>query len=122
MNVKNIQQVRVVWDGDRWELHLVCKVAIPVEDAPSDNTMGIDFGINNYLAIAYDDGDAELYPKNVLKQDKHYFTREEYDPSHRALRSRQKLSRQKDTYCTRLPNTSLNSTSPTSLVALPSVT
>jgi putative transposase len=91
-----------VWNGDRWELHLVCKVEIPVEDAPGDNTAGIDLGIKNYLTIAYDDGDAELYPGNVLKQDKHYFTRDEYDtegedgPSKRALRARQKLSRRKD--------------------------
>jgi putative transposase len=102
VTVENIQQVRAVWNGDRWELHLVCKVEIPVEDAPGDNTAGIDLGISNYLAIAYDDGDAELYPGNVLKQDKHYFTRDEYDtegengPSRRALRARQKLSRRKD--------------------------
>jgi len=62
--------VRAVRNGDRWELHLVCKVEIPVEDAPGDNPTGIDLGISNYLAIAYDDGDAELYPRNVLKQDK----------------------------------------------------
>ncbi|EMA58707.1 RNA-guided endonuclease InsQ/TnpB family protein [Halorubrum lipolyticum] len=102
VTVENIQQVRAVWNGDRWELHIVCKVEIPVEDAPGDNTAGIDVGIKNYLAIAYDDGDAELYPGNVLKQDKHYFTRDEYDtegengPSRGALRARQKLSRRKD--------------------------
>lgn len=100
--VENIQQVRAVWNGDRWELHLVCKVEIPVEDSPGDRTAGIDLGISNYLVIAYDDGDAELYPGNVLKQDKHYFTRNEYDTegkngsSRRALRARQKLSRRKD--------------------------
>ena len=102
VTVENIQQVRAVWNGDRWELHIVCKKEIPVEDAPGDNTAGIDLGINNYLAIAYDDGDAELNPGNVLKQDKHYFTRDEYEtegkngPSRRALRARQKLSRRKD--------------------------
>jgi len=102
VTVENIQQVRAVWNSDRWELHLVCKVEIPVEDAPGDNTAGIDLGIKNYLAIAHDDGDAGLYPGNVLKQDKHYFTRDEYDtegengPSRRALRARQKLSRRKD--------------------------
>ena len=102
--VENIQQVRAVWNGDRWELHLVCKVEIPVEDAPGDNTAGIDLGIKNYFAIAYHDGDADLYPGNVLKQDKHYFTREQYDtegengPSKRALRARQRLSRRKDRF------------------------
>jgi putative transposase len=102
VTVENIQQVRAVCNGDRWELHPVCKVEIPVEDAPGDNTAGIDLGIKNYLAIAYHNGDAELYPGNVLKQDKHYFSCDEYDtegengPSHRALRARQKLSRRTD--------------------------
>jgi len=102
VTVENIQQVRAVWNGDRWELHLVCKVEVLVEDAPGDNTAGIDLGIKNYLAIAYDDGDAELYLGNVLKEDKHYFTRDEYGtegengPSRRALRARKKLSRRKN--------------------------
>ncbi len=61
VTVENSQQVRAVWNGDRWELHLVCTVEIPVKDAPGDNTAGIDLGIKNYLAIASDDGDAELY-------------------------------------------------------------
>ncbi len=34
VEVENIQQVRAVWNGDEWELHLVCKKEIPVEDAP----------------------------------------------------------------------------------------
>ncbi|AFK21370.1 putative IS1341-type transposase [Haloferax mediterranei ATCC 33500] len=51
----------------------------PRENTSGDNTAGIDLGIRNYLAIAYDDGDAELYPGNVLKQNKHYFTRDGYD-------------------------------------------
>jgi len=48
------------------------------------------------------DNPYELYPGNVLKQDKHYFTRDEYDtegedgPSKRALGAQQKLSRRKD--------------------------
>src|SRR6056297_1881793 len=29
VTVENIQQVRAVWDGDRWEIHLVCYVEIP---------------------------------------------------------------------------------------------
>ncbi|MFT4964522.1 MAG: putative transposase, partial [Halobacteriales archaeon] len=78
MTVENIQQARAVWNGDRWELHLVCETTIPVEDAPGDKTAGIDLGISNYVAIDYDDGPSELYPGNRLKADKHYFTREEY--------------------------------------------
>jgi putative transposase len=94
--------VRAVWNGDEWELHLVCKKEISVENAPGDNTAGIDLGISNYLAIDYEDGASELYPGNVLKEDKHYFTREEYQtegengPSKRAREARQKLSRRKD--------------------------
>ena len=102
VEVENIQQVRAVWNGNRWELHLVCKKEIPVEDAPGNNTAGIDLGISNYLAIDYENSSSELYPGNVLKEDKHYFTREEYQteggngPSKRALNARWKLSRRKD--------------------------
>ena len=38
VEVENVQQVRVVWNGDEWKLHIVCKKEIPVEDAPGDNT------------------------------------------------------------------------------------
>jgi len=102
VTVENIQQVRAVWNGDRWELHLVCNKQIPVEDAPGDNIAGIDLGISNYLAIDYENGDSELYPGNTLKEDKHYFTQDEYQtegengPSDRALKARRKLSRRKD--------------------------
>ena len=102
IEVENVQQVRAVWKGDRWEVHISVRKKIPVEKAPGDDTAGIDLGRKNYVAIAYEDGDAELYPGNRLKQEKHYFTREEYDtergdePSKRALRARRKLSRRKD--------------------------
>jgi putative transposase len=67
-----------------------------------DNTTGIDLGISNYLAIDDEDSPSELYPGNRLKEDKHYFTREEYQTegengvSKRACRARRKLSRHKD--------------------------
>ena len=102
VEVENIQQVRAVCNGDEWELHLVCKKDIPVEDAPGDKTVGIDLGTSNYLAIDYEDGPSQLYPGDVLKEDKHYFTREEYQtedengPSKRALKARWDLSRRKD--------------------------
>ncbi|XGI84756.1 RNA-guided endonuclease InsQ/TnpB family protein (plasmid) [Halorutilales archaeon Cl-col2-1] len=102
VEVENVQQVRAVWNGDRWEVHIVCRKEIPVEDAPGDDVAGIDLGMKNYVAIAYEDGDPELYPGNRLKQDKHYFTQEEYQtegedgPSEKALRARRKLSRRKD--------------------------
>ncbi len=102
VELENIQQVRAVWNGDEWELHLVCEKEIPVEDSPGDNSAGIDLGISNYLAIDYEDGFSELYPGNTLKEDKHYSTHEEYQtegengPSKRARKARQKLSRGKD--------------------------
>ncbi|MFW5983766.1 MAG: RNA-guided endonuclease InsQ/TnpB family protein, partial [Halobacteria archaeon] len=102
VEVENVQQVRAVWNGDRWGVHIVCNKEIPVEDAPGDDVAGIDLGIDNYAAIAYGDGDTELYPGNRLKQDKHYFTRKEYQtegengPSERASKARKKLSRRKD--------------------------
>ncbi|WP_123533147.1 RNA-guided endonuclease InsQ/TnpB family protein [Halosimplex salinum] len=102
VEVENIQQVRAVWNGDEWELHFVCKKEIPVEDAPGNNTAGIDLGISNYLAIDYEGVLSELYPGNTLKENKHYFTREEYrsegenGPSKRALTARQTLSRRKN--------------------------
>ncbi len=46
VQVENIQQVRAVWNGNRWKLHLVCKKEIPVEDAPGEKTAGIDLGIS----------------------------------------------------------------------------
>jgi len=125
VTVENIQQVRAVWNGDRWEIHLVCKVEIPVEDAPGDNTAGLDLGIKNYLAITYDDGDAELYPGNVLKQDKHYFTRGEYELKVRTGRRsvRSALDRNsrvgKTTSCTPSPSTSSRGVSTTRLVVSP---
>jgi putative transposase len=69
---------------------------------PGEKTAGIDLGISNYVAIDYEDGSSELYPGNTLKEDKHYFTRKEYQtegenrPSKQARKARQKLSRRKD--------------------------
>ncbi len=97
---ENIQQVRAVWNGDEWELHLVCQKEIP--DAPDDKTAGIDLGISNYLVINDEDGAYELYPEYVPKQNKHYFTREEYQTEgengswKRGRKARRKLSRRKD--------------------------
>ncbi|AXG11938.1 RNA-guided endonuclease InsQ/TnpB family protein [Haloplanus rubicundus] len=73
--VENIQQVRAVWTEDEWELHFVCKVEIDVAEAPGEKTVGVDFGINNFAALAYEDGHAELYPLTCLKQDDYYFSK-----------------------------------------------
>jgi len=73
--VENIQQVRAVWTEDEWELHFVCKVEIDVAEAPGEKTVGVDLGINNFAALAYEDGHAELYPLTCLKQDDYYFSK-----------------------------------------------
>ncbi|MFB6284726.1 MAG: RNA-guided endonuclease InsQ/TnpB family protein [Halobacteria archaeon] len=101
IEVENIQQVRAVYNGDEWRIHLVCKKEIPVEESGNE-TAGIDLGIKNYLAIAYSTNKADLYPGNKLKEDKNYFTEKEYQtegengPSNNAIRYRQKLSRRKN--------------------------
>jgi len=58
--VENVQQVKIVWTGDEWELHFVCKVEIDVDEAPGEKTVGVDLGINNFAALAYEDGHSEL--------------------------------------------------------------
>jgi len=73
--VENVQQVKIVWTGDEWELHFVCKVEIDVDEAPGEKTVGVDLGINNFAALAYEDGHSELYPLNCLKQDDYYFSK-----------------------------------------------
>jgi len=101
VTVKNVKIVRAVWNGDTWELHIICKKEVEIEEEADGKTAGIDLGISNYLTISYEDGETELYPGNTLKEDRHYFTREEYrtegenGPSDKALRLRRKLSRRK---------------------------
>ncbi len=102
VTVEGIQVVRSVWNGDVWELHIVCKKEIEIDEKPNGKTAGIDLGINNYLAISYGNGvTKEIYPANTLKEDKHYFTLKEYKtegengPSEKALRLRRMLARRK---------------------------
>lgn len=74
----SIQQVRTVWTGDKWELHIVCDVEKHVPDAPGDRTVGVDLGISNVATVSFGD-EALLYPGGALKEDKHYFKQIEYD-------------------------------------------
>ncbi len=78
VEVKNLQQVRAVYDNakGRWELHLVCKDEIETPTAPGTETAGIDLGICNFAAVAYSTEEADLYPGNRLKQDGYYFPKE----------------------------------------------
>ena len=95
--VERVQQVRTVWNGEQWELHFVCKVEIDSVDSAGDGVAGIDLGIKSIATVAFPD-EYVLYPGNSLKQDKHYFKREEYDtegengPSERSAWARRKLT------------------------------
>jgi transposase, IS605 OrfB family, central region len=97
-NVERVQNVRAVWTGGEWELHFVCKVEIETNGSAGGEVAGIDLGITNIATVAFPD-EYVLYPGNSIKQDKHYFTREEYDtegddgPSEKAEWARQKLTR-----------------------------
>ncbi|SHH39036.1 transposase, IS605 OrfB family, central region [Halobaculum gomorrense] len=60
---------------ERYDDLFVCKVEIEVSEAPGEKTVGVDLGINNFAALAYEDGHSELYPLNCLKQDDYYFSK-----------------------------------------------
>jgi len=99
--VEDVKQVRIVWNGEQWELHFVCKVAIDAEDRFGGKTAGVDLGICNTAAVSIGD-ETLLYPGNTLKEDAHYFRREEYDtegengPSNHAEWARQTKSRRQE--------------------------
>jgi len=100
--VESVQQVRAVWTGDEWELHIVCKVEIDVAEFPGEKTVGVDLGINNFAALAYEDGHAALYPLNCLKQDDYYFSKQiarcDDSDSEQANRLNQKKSARRSHY------------------------
>lgn len=75
--VKNLQQVRAVYEHGEWRLHLVCRVEIMVPESPGNRSAGIDLGISNVAAVPFGD-ETLLFPGNSLKEDLHYFTRAEY--------------------------------------------
>jgi putative transposase len=95
--IGEISQVRAVWNGSEYEIHIVHEVEVP-EESPGDKVAGVDLGICVSAAVAYPN-EAVLYPGNTLKEDKHYFQREEYEtegpngPSNRAEWARETLSR-----------------------------
>jgi putative transposase len=94
--IGEISEVRAVWDGSEYEIHIVHEVEVP-EKPPGEKVAGVDLGICVSAAVAYPN-EAVLYPGNTLKEDKHYFQREEYQtegpngPSNRAEWAREKLS------------------------------
>ena len=100
--VESVQQVRAVWTGNEWELHFVCKEEVTVAEAPGDKAVGIDLGINNFAALAYEDERAELYPLNCLKEDDYYFSKQiakcDDTASERATRLHHKKSTRRTHY------------------------
>jgi putative transposase len=100
-DVESVQQVRTVWNGDNWELHIVCKVEIGQVNSPGEKTAGIDLGISNVAAVSIGD-ETLLYPGNAVKEDVHYFRHVEYDtegedgPSKQAAWARQKKQRRRN--------------------------
>jgi transposase len=73
--VESVQQVRAVWTGNEWELHIVCRVEVDTPESNGDKTVGVDPGITNFAALAYENGHSELYPLNCLKEDDYYFSK-----------------------------------------------
>jgi transposase len=92
-----VQNVRAVWNGDKWEPHFVCKVELETNDSAGNGVAGIDLGIKNITTVAFPD-EYVLYPGSLLKEDKHYFKRTEYDTegknglSEKSMWARQKLT------------------------------
>jgi putative transposase len=75
VDVQNVQQVRVVWTGEEWELHIVCRVETGDPDPPGDRVAGIDLGICNFAAVAVGD-ESLLYPGGARKEDDYYFQKQ----------------------------------------------
>ncbi len=100
--VESVQQVQLVWMGDEWELHFVCRVEVEVAEPSGEKTVGVDLGISNFAALAYEDGDSELYPLNCLKQDDYYFSKRiarcDNSDSEQAARLNQKKSARRTHY------------------------
>jgi putative transposase len=94
VTVQNVQQVRAVWNGTEWELHIVCNVEIADPDPPGDRVAGIDLGICNFAAVAVED-DALLYPGGALKEDDYYFQKERAKCDDSNSREAQRLDRKR---------------------------
>lgn len=96
----SIQQIRAVYDGEKWELQFVCNMDIGVPESPGNGTAGVDLGICNIAAVSFGD-ETLLYPGGWLKEAKHYFKRVEYECegenglSERARWAKRKLKRKR---------------------------
>jgi putative transposase len=75
VTIENVQQVRAVYDGGDWQLHIVCRHEIEVDEPPGDEVAGIDLGISNFAAVSFGD-ESVLYPGGALKEDEYWFHKE----------------------------------------------
>lgn len=75
IDLGRIQAARLVWNGIRWQVHIIHRKEIEPEQS-GENTCAIDLGIKNFATIVYDDGFSEIYPANRLKEDEYYFLKE----------------------------------------------
>jgi len=94
VDVQNVQQVRAVWTGEVWELHIVCHVGMEDSDPPGNRVAGIDLGICNFAVVAVGD-EALLYPGGALKEDDYYFQKERAKCDDSASRKAQRLDRKR---------------------------
>ena len=90
----DVRQVRAVYNGDEWELHLVCKVEMDDPDSPGDHVAGVDLGICNFAAVSYGDETA-LYPGGSLKEDEYYFAKKRAEWDDSFSREAQRLDRKR---------------------------
>ncbi len=74
VEIENIQQIRAVWGDDKWMLHVICEHEVEPEET-GYGTVGIDLGIDNFVALSFSDGETQLYPANKLKEDEYYFSK-----------------------------------------------
>ena len=95
VDVQNVQQVRAVWTGEEWELHIVCHVEVEDTDAPGERVAGIDLGICNFAAVAVD-GEALLYPGGAFKEDDYYFQKERAKCDDSDSQNARRLDRKRD--------------------------
>lgn len=100
--IGDISEVRAVWNGEEYEIHIIHEVDVP-EETPGDKVAGVDLGICISAAVAYPE-EAVLYPGNTLKEDRKYFSKEEYqaegsdEPSNRSEWAGENLSRRTEDF------------------------
>lgn len=73
----NVNEVKAVHKGDKWQLHITYEKEVPEPESAGDRAAGVDLGIVNPVVISFGD-EFLLYQGNSIREDKHYFSRVEY--------------------------------------------